>query len=183
MAVISLLTDFGVQDEFVGVMHGVILGLCPRARIVNLCHAVPPGDCRRAAYLLHWAYRYFPRGTVHVVVVDPGVGTARRVLCARAAGHWFLAPDNGVLTRVLQDARRPVVRESAIRATGSRRFTRRSMAGISLRRWRRTWPAASSPRRLARAPRAGSGCPCRSSAAEAAGGPGSWWILTASAIS
>ena len=111
MAVITLLTDFGLQDEFVGVVHGVILGRCPAARIVDLCHAVPPGDCRRAAYLLHWAYRYFPPGTIHVIIVDPGVGTGRRVLCARAHGQRFLAPDNGVLTTVLQRAHRPVVHE------------------------------------------------------------------------
>lgn len=115
MAVISLLTDFGVQDEFVGVMHGVILRIAPSARIVDLCHAVPPGDCRRAAYLLAWAARYFPPRTIHVVVVDPGVGTKRRILCAEADGQRFVAPDNGVLTLVLQAAKQPVlydVRES-----------------------------------------------------------------------
>lgn len=111
MPVVALLTDFGLQDEFVGVMHGVILGVHPRAQIVDLCHVVPPGDCRRAAYLLQWAFPYFPQGTVHVAVVDPGVGTGRRILCAQAHGQLFLAPDNGVLTLVLAAARRPRVYE------------------------------------------------------------------------
>lgn len=101
MPVISLLTDFGVQDEFVGVLHGAILSVHPRAQIVDLCHAVPPGDCRRAAYLLHWAFPYFPRGTIHLAVVDPGVGTSRRLLCAQAHGQLFLAPDNGALTAMM----------------------------------------------------------------------------------
>lgn len=104
MAVISLLTDFGVQDEFVGVMHGVILAIAPRAQIVDLCHEVPPGDRRRAAYLLDWSHRYFPKGTIHVAVVDPGVGTARRILCAQAHNQIFLAPDNGVLTQALESS-------------------------------------------------------------------------------
>ena len=108
MAVINLLTDFGVQDEFVGVMHGVILTINPAARIVDLCHAVPPGDVQRAALLLSWSYRFFQKGTIHVAVVDPGVGTARRILCARAHGQLFVAPDNGLLTSVLQCAARPI---------------------------------------------------------------------------
>lgn len=105
MAVITLITDFGLQDEFVGVMHGVILGIAPSARIVDLCHVIPPGDRQRAAYRVAWAFRYFPRGTIHVVVVDPGVGTSRRLLCATAHGHRFVGPDNGVLTLVLQRTR------------------------------------------------------------------------------
>ena len=111
MPTVSLLTDFGLQDEFVGVMHGVILRINPAARVVDLCHAVPPGDRQRAAYLWAWSYRYFPPRTVHVAVVDPGVGTARRILCAEAHGQYFLAPDNGMLTLVLREARRPVVYE------------------------------------------------------------------------
>lgn len=102
--VITLLTDFGLGEEYVGVMKGVILGIHPKAQVVDLCHEVPAGDLERAGRLLAWAWRYFPRGTVHVVVVDPGVGSSRKVLCAEREGHRFLAPDNGVLSWVLQGA-------------------------------------------------------------------------------
>ena len=111
MPAITLLTDFGLQDEFAGLLRGAILSVHPRAQIVDLCHAVPPGDCRRAAYLLSWAFPFFPRGTIHAAVVDPGVGTRRRILCAHAHGQLFLAPDNGLLTLVLGAARRPIVHE------------------------------------------------------------------------
>ncbi len=99
--VITLTTDFGLSDEFAGVMKGVIVSICPDARIVDISHQVEPQDILQAAYLLEAAYPYFPKGTVHVVVVDPGVGTGRNILAASAGGHLFLAPDNGVLWPVL----------------------------------------------------------------------------------
>ncbi len=98
---VSLLTDFGLEDEYVGVMKAVILGLASSARIVDLCHQIPPQDVRAAALLLDGAYRFFPPGTVHVCVVDPGVGGQRRIVCLQAAGFLFLAPDNGLLTPIL----------------------------------------------------------------------------------
>lgn len=70
--IVTLLTDFGARDEYAGVMKGVILSLQPRAQVVDLCHEVPPGDIRKAGWLLEWSWRFFPAGTVHVVVVDPG---------------------------------------------------------------------------------------------------------------
>jgi S-adenosylmethionine hydrolase len=101
--VITLTTDFGTQDGNVGVMKGVILGLNPKASIVDLSHDVPPQDIADAAYVLRRAYRYFPHGTIHVVVVDPGVGSERRAIAVEAPHSFLVAPDNGVLTYVLQE--------------------------------------------------------------------------------
>ena len=100
---ITLLTDFGLQDFFVGVMKGVILSANPHARIVDLCHGIAPQDVRRAGFVLAGAYSYVPEGTIHVCVVDPGVGSSRRILAAEIGGHVFLAPDNGLLSFVLED--------------------------------------------------------------------------------
>lgn len=100
--VIALLTDFGVDDHFVGVMKGAILGIAPDAAVIDICHRVSPQAIDEAAYLLECAYPYFPPGTIHVIVVDPGVGTERRAVAAEAAGQTFLAPDNGVLTPVIE---------------------------------------------------------------------------------
>jgi hypothetical protein len=95
--VVTLLTDFGLDDAYVGTLKGVILAINPRARLVDLCHDVPPQDVRRAALLLEQAWRFFPPGTVHLAVVDPGVGTARRAIAVEAGGHRFVGPDNGLL--------------------------------------------------------------------------------------
>ena len=95
--VISLLTDFGMVDSYVGTMKGVILRICQAARIVDLSHDVPPQDIVAAGYLLESSWRFFPPGTVHVAVVDPGVGSDRRILAASFQGHLFIAPDNGLL--------------------------------------------------------------------------------------
>jgi S-adenosylmethionine hydrolase len=98
--ILTLTTDFGISDPFVGIMKGVILGICPAARIVDISHDVTPFEIPEAAFLIFQAYRYFPPRTIHVVVVDPGVGTARRPILIEAAGQYFLAPDNGVLTMI-----------------------------------------------------------------------------------
>lgn len=102
---VTLLTDFGTRDPFVGVMKGVLLTLEPRLRIVDLTHEVPPQRVEAGAFWLTRSYRYFPAGTVHVAVVDPGVGTSRRALVVEAAGHYFVGPDNGVLSDLLTHAR------------------------------------------------------------------------------
>jgi S-adenosylmethionine hydrolase len=99
--IITLTTDFGLADEFVGVMKGVILGRAPKARIVDLSHQIGAHDVRQAAFLLGSAYRFFPAGTVHVAVVDPGVGSSRRLVLVEVGGQLFLAPDNGLLSLVL----------------------------------------------------------------------------------
>jgi len=98
--ILTLTTDFGLSDHYVGVMKGVILSICPRARIVDITHDVRPFAITEGAYAIAQAYRYFPKGTVHVVVVDPGVGTERRPILMEAAGQRFVAPDNGVLAMI-----------------------------------------------------------------------------------
>jgi S-adenosylmethionine hydrolase len=98
--ILTLTTDFGLSDHYVGTMKGVILSICPRARIVDISHEAAPFAIEEGAYLLAQAYRYFPKKTVHVAVVDPGVGTARRPILMEAAGQYFIAPDNGVLAMI-----------------------------------------------------------------------------------
>ncbi len=99
-SLVTLTTDFGLQDEYVAVMKGVILNTCQNARIVDLCHNINPQDIFGAAYILFSAYSFFPSGTMHVVVVDPGVGSTRRIVCLKTDKYTFLAPDNGVLSLI-----------------------------------------------------------------------------------
>ena len=102
--VISLLTDFGTRDGFVGVMKGVISGISPEATVVDLSHKVPAQDILSASLLLDSAYRFFPEGSIHVVVVDPGVGSKRRGLVVKSNERFFVGPDNGVLTPIFENA-------------------------------------------------------------------------------
>jgi len=102
--VIALLTDFGSRDHYAGVIKGVILGICPDVTLVDISHDLPPHDIAFAAHELAATYKYFPAGTIFLAVVDPGVGTARRGLAAEVGDRRFVAPDNGVLTAVFQDA-------------------------------------------------------------------------------
>jgi S-adenosylmethionine hydrolase len=99
---VTLTTDFGLQDPFVGLLKVQVWSRCPTARIVDLTHALPPYRPEVAAFWLERARRWCPPGTVHVAVVDPGVGTARRLLAAVADGQVFLAPDNGLLAPILE---------------------------------------------------------------------------------
>ena len=101
--IIALLTDFGSQDHYAGVMKGVILGICPDVTLVDISHDLPPHDMAFAAHELAATYRYYPAGTIFLVVVDPGVGTTRRGLAAEVGDRKFVAPDNGVLTSVFQE--------------------------------------------------------------------------------
>lgn len=101
-SVITLLTDFGLSDSYVAAMKGVILSINPEAQIVDMTHEVQAQNIDQASFLLKAAYRYFPPETIHVVVVDPGVGTERRPIAARAGRWTFVAPDNGVLTPIVQ---------------------------------------------------------------------------------
>ena len=98
--IITLTSDFGLEDEYVGVMKGVILSREPTAVLVDLSHRIAAHDVRQGAFLLGGAWRFFPGGTIHLAVVDPGVGTARRLILLAAEGHFFLAPDNGLLSLV-----------------------------------------------------------------------------------
>lgn len=99
--IITLTTDFGLEDEYVGVMKGVILALAPTVTVVDLSHGIARHDVRQAALLVKAAYAYFPFGTIHLVVVDPGVGSGRRLVLLQADGHYFLGPDNGVFGEFL----------------------------------------------------------------------------------
>jgi S-adenosylmethionine hydrolase len=99
--IIVLLTDFGLSDAYVGTMKGVMLSICPSARLVDLTHAIEPQNVRQAAYVLLTAFRYFPPHTVFLIVVDPGVGTAREPVAVAAAHGLYVAPNNGVLSYVL----------------------------------------------------------------------------------
>lgn len=98
--VITLTTDFGLADPFVGVMKGVILTIAPDARIVDLLHCVASHDIRSAAFTIGMNYRFFPKRTVHLVVVDPGVGSCRRPILVVTEDHYFVGPDNGVFSFV-----------------------------------------------------------------------------------
>ncbi len=98
--ILTLTTDFGLSDHYVAAMKGAILGICPNAQIVDISHEARPFEVSDGAYLIAQAYAAFPRKTVHVVVVDPGVGTARRPILMEAAGQRFVAPDNGALATI-----------------------------------------------------------------------------------
>jgi S-adenosyl-L-methionine hydrolase (adenosine-forming) len=99
--IITLTTDFGEVDGYVGTMRGVILGICPRVTLTDLSHQVPPQDIRAGAFVLFQAVAYYPPGTIHCIVVDPGVGSQRRAVAVRTRQAIFVAPDNGVLSLVL----------------------------------------------------------------------------------
>lgn len=100
---IALLTDFGWQDHFTGVLKAVIATIAPAARVVDLCHDVSPQDVDHARFLLRASAGYFPKGTIFVCVVDPGVGSARRALCVESAGRVYIGPDNGLFTEALAE--------------------------------------------------------------------------------
>lgn len=103
--IIALTTDFGLQDAYVAIMKGVILNIAPATRLIDYTHGITPGNTVEAAYLLRSGYRYFPRGTIHLVVVDPGVGSARRAIFVQTPDAAFIGPDNGVFTLIAEDAR------------------------------------------------------------------------------
>ncbi len=103
---ITLTTDFGLSDPFVGVMKGVIAGICPSANVIDITHGVKEFDVLEGALAIWQAWRYFPAGAIHTIVVDPGVGSSRLPVLCRMENAWFIAPDNGVLTLVERDVRR-----------------------------------------------------------------------------
>src|SRR5262245_42023964 len=106
---ITLLTDFGLSDYFVPAVKGVILTINPEARIIDITHEVAAHDIHAAAFTLGACYHNFPAGTIHVVVVDPGVGSSRRAIVAEACGHFFVGPDNGVFSLVYARESKPRV--------------------------------------------------------------------------
>jgi len=110
--IVALLTDYGLQDPYVGVMKGALLSVAPEARIVDLTHDIPPQDVREGARVLAAALPYFPDGTIFVAVVDPGVGTDRAIVGVEGGGHIFLAPDNGLLSVLARPSRIVKITES-----------------------------------------------------------------------
>lgn len=116
MSIITVLTDFGLKDSYVGVMKGVILSINPKARIVDITHQIEPQDVREASFVLDESYRYFPLGSIHICVVDPTVGSDRRALVVKGRGHFFVGPDNGLFSMVLDG-------NEEVREITNRRFT------------------------------------------------------------
>ena len=104
MDIITLTTDFGLDDPYVAAMKGAILSINPRLTIVDICHTIEPQNIAQAAFILSTTYHYFPEGTIHVVVVDPGVGTERQAVLLVTPSAFFLAPDNGVLSYIVEEA-------------------------------------------------------------------------------
>jgi S-adenosylmethionine hydrolase len=111
--IITLTTDFGLSDAYVAAMKGVILSINPKAKLIDICHTIKPQNIPQAAFVLGTAYQFFPEKTIHVVVVDPGVGTERRAIILRTPSADFVAPDNGVLSYVLQQSSTKPVEDNA----------------------------------------------------------------------
>jgi S-adenosyl-L-methionine hydrolase (adenosine-forming) len=120
--ILTLTTDFGLADHYVGVMKGVILDICPRARIIDLSHEVPAYDISQGSYIIESSWRYFPRDTVHVVVIDPGVGSSRRPILIEAGGQYFVGPDNGVLAPIYACAK------CKVRVISNKKYYRRPVS-------------------------------------------------------
>jgi len=112
-AIITLTTDFGLTDAYVAAMKGVILGINPEAKLIDICHSIKPQNIPQAAFVLSTAYQFFPQKTIHLVVVDPGVGTERRAIILRTLSADFVAPDNGVLSYVMQASSAKPVADNA----------------------------------------------------------------------
>jgi S-adenosylmethionine hydrolase len=122
--IITLTTDFGTSDHYAGTMQGVILGIAPSAHIVDISHDVQPFEITDGAFTIAEAYPYFPKKTIHVVVVDPGVGSTRRPLLAEMGGQYFIAPDNGVLSMIFrrEEARGQVRGQAKVRHITNDRY-------------------------------------------------------------
>ncbi|MEQ1948779.1 MAG: SAM-dependent chlorinase/fluorinase [Bryobacteraceae bacterium] len=122
---ITFTTDFGTTDHFAGAMKGVIAGIAPNARVIDITHEIPPYDINQAGFVIAQAWSYFPKGTIHVVVVDPGVGSARRPILVEACGQLFIGPDNGVFSMIYDAVPhkvRAITNDKVFRKTISRTF-------------------------------------------------------------
>jgi len=126
--IITLTTDFGLTDAYVAAMKGVMLGINPEAKLVDICHTIKPQNIAQAAFVLSRAYPFFPEGTIHVVVVDPGVGTERRAIILRTKSADFVAPDNGVLSYVIQQFIKGRLKGRIIRGSPQKR----SFCGVKI---------------------------------------------------
>jgi S-adenosylmethionine hydrolase len=119
------MSDFGLRDNYVGVVKGIMMDINPDLRIVDISHGITPFAIGEANYLISTAYHYFPKETVHLVVVDPGVGTKRSALILRSASHYFVGPDNGIFTNLIQ--------HEGVKCYAIRRKALNSIAGINRR--------------------------------------------------
>lgn len=148
--IITLLTDFGLTDHYAGAMKGVILGIAREARIVDLSHDVTPYQIREGGYLLGQSWRYFPEGTTHVAVIDPGVGSERRAIVAEAAGHRFVLPDNGLLASagVEPAAAYEITNAELMRSAISRTFHGRDIFAPAAAHFARGTPIEEAGRRI-----------------------------------
>ncbi len=115
-AIITLTTDFGLTDAYVAAMKGVMLGINPEAKLIDICHTIKPQNIPQAAFVVGTTYQFFPQKTIHVVVVDPGVGTERRAIILRTPLADFVAPDNGVLSYVIQQSSTKLVGDNLSQA-------------------------------------------------------------------
>lgn len=104
---VALLTDFGLDDNYVGIMKGTIYSLNPNVEIIDITHSIEPRNIKQAAFALKTSVNYFPEGTIFVCVVDPGVGSSRSALCVQAGNYYFAAPDNGLLSYTLENYKKP----------------------------------------------------------------------------
>jgi S-adenosyl-L-methionine hydrolase (adenosine-forming) len=142
---ITLTTDFGLADHFVAAMKGVILSLAPRARIVDVTHEITPYDVNEAGFVIAQAWHWFPKGTVHAVVVDPGVGSERRPILVEAGGHFFVGPDNGVFSMIYSATKhkvRVISNPKVMRSEISRTFHGRDIFAPAAAHLARKTPAA-----------------------------------------
>jgi S-adenosylmethionine hydrolase len=122
MSIITLTTDFGIKDGFIGTMKGVIWSICPTAQIADISHAIAPQNVLEGALVLWRAHAFFPPGTVHVAVVDPGVGTRRRALAARIGEFYFVGPDNGLFTPEFEQAEKNGLPMEIVHLTNEKYF-------------------------------------------------------------
>jgi S-adenosylmethionine hydrolase len=122
MPTLTLTTDFGLRDGFVGTMKGVIWSICPAAQIADISHTIAPQNILEGAFALWRAYTFFPPDTVHVAVVDPGVGTRRRPLAARVGEYYFVGPDNGLFTPIFEDAEKNGWMQEIVHLTNEKYF-------------------------------------------------------------
>ncbi|MBI2858415.1 MAG: SAM-dependent chlorinase/fluorinase [Chloroflexi bacterium] len=145
-AIITFTTDFGSQDAYVASMKGAVLTINPQATLVDISHEVSPQNIPQAAYVVDAAFHYFPAGAVHLVVVDPGVGTERQSIAVKTAGHYFVGPDNGVLTYALKRALEEAhfVTRGVTLATASQIDLGDAVEAVSLSN-RRYWRTPISP--------------------------------------
>jgi S-adenosylmethionine hydrolase len=122
LPILTLTTDFGTKDGFAGTLKGVIWSICPTAKIADISHEISPQNVLEGAFTFWRAYSFFPVGTVHIVVVDPGVGTSRRPMAAQVGKQTFVGPDNGLFTPVYEDAKKNGLQVEIVHLTNTKYF-------------------------------------------------------------